>query len=45
MKDEMPYDFWNYGINPILGYRYMPDGRSKPLFLKNNTYVSTKTKL
>lgn len=19
---EMPYDFWNHGINPILGYRW-----------------------
>jgi hypothetical protein len=21
---EMPMDFWNYKINPILGYRYEP---------------------
>ena len=21
-KKEMPYDFWNHGINPILGYRW-----------------------
>ena len=21
---EMPYDFWNHGINPILGYKYEP---------------------
>ena len=19
---EMPWDFWNYGINPILGYKW-----------------------
>lgn len=19
---EMPYDWWNHGINPILGYKY-----------------------
>lgn len=24
MDEEMPYDFWNYGVNPILGYRYEP---------------------
>lgn len=24
MGEEMPYDFWNYGVNPILGYRYEP---------------------
>ena len=23
-KKEMPWDFWNYGINPILGYKYEP---------------------
>ena len=34
MKNDMPYDFWNYGINPILGYRYMPDGNHKPNFMK-----------
>ena len=22
--EKVPYDFWNYGINPILGYRYEP---------------------
>lgn len=22
--EPMPKDFWNYGINPILGYRYDP---------------------
>lgn len=22
MKNKIPYDFWNYGINPILGYRW-----------------------
>ena len=21
-KNEMPWDFWNYGINPILGYKW-----------------------
>ena len=21
-KKEMPYDFWNHSINPILGYKY-----------------------
>jgi len=31
MKDDMPHNFWDYGINPLLGYRYMPDGKSKPV--------------
>jgi hypothetical protein len=22
--EEMPYDFWNYNVNPILGYKYEP---------------------
>ena len=22
--NDMPMDFWNYKINPILGYRYKP---------------------
>jgi hypothetical protein len=21
-KNEMPWDFWNYDINPILGYKW-----------------------
>lgn len=21
--NDMPHDFWNHGINPILGYRYL----------------------
>lgn len=21
-KNEMPWDFWNHNINPILGYEY-----------------------
>ena len=41
----MPHNFWDYGINPILGYRYMPDGNSKPLFLiKKNKDESTTIK-
>ena len=23
-SSDMPMDFWNYDINPILGYRYVP---------------------
>jgi len=41
---EMPYDFWNYCINPILGYRYMPDDKNKPRFLKNKLNAATTTK-
>ena len=29
MKNDTPIDFWNYDINPILGYRYHPDGKPK----------------
>ena len=29
-KKEMPYDFWNYGINPILGYKYEPLTKPTP---------------
>ena len=33
-KKEMPWDFWNYNINPILGYRYettdILDKKTKP---------------
>ena len=41
---EMPNDFWNYGINPILGYRYMPDNNAKPTFLKNKPNAAPTTK-
>ncbi len=23
-SNDMPMDFWNYNINPILGFRYEP---------------------
>lgn len=23
--NDMPMDFWNYNINPILGFRYKPE--------------------
>ena len=26
--DEMPKDFWNYNVNPILGYKFEPVGRN-----------------
>lgn len=25
--EKFPKDFWNYNINPILGYEYKPEGR------------------
>ncbi len=28
-KKEMPHDFWNHGINPILGYKYKKPGDGK----------------
>lgn len=42
-KNDVPYNFWDYGINPILGYRYMPDEKSKPVKLRGRD-VSTTTK-
>jgi len=27
-EQEMPKDFWNYKVNPILGYRYEPITRN-----------------
>ncbi len=44
---KMPYDFWNYGINPILGYRYQPDGKGLPNsirsgYIKVNERTTTK---
>ncbi len=30
IKNELPDNFWDYGINPILGYRYNPDGKGLP---------------
>ena len=38
----MPHDFWNYGINPIVGFRYMPDGKARPDFMKRRD-VDTNT--
>ena len=41
MKNDMPHNFWDYGINPILGYRYTPDGKSKPIHLRRKN-VNTR---
>lgn len=31
-KKEMPYDFWNHDIHPILGYKYIqPSLNPKPI--------------
>ena len=40
--EEMPYDFWNYKVNPILGY-YLPkeDNYSEAMEKKYN--VLTKS--
>lgn len=50
LNNDMPDNWWDYGINPILGYRYMPDGKSKPVRFreeknnrKNNVNTNTKT--
>ena len=36
MKGEMPYDFWNYLINPITGFPYTIRrvNDSKPKYIK-----------
>lgn len=43
-KSEMPDNFWDYGINPILGYRYQPDGKSKALKIRILDAASTTVK-
>ncbi len=30
MNNELLENWWDYGINPILGYRYNPDGKGLP---------------
>jgi len=40
--NDMPYNFWDYCINPILGYRYYGDFRKmRPVKEKDD---STTTK-
>ena len=29
--EEMPKDFWNYNVNPILGYKYEKIARNREL--------------
>ena len=43
-KSEMPDNWWDYGINPILGYRYQPDGKSKTHKIRILDAASTTTK-
>ena len=28
-EEEMPKDFWNYNVNPILGYKYEKIARNR----------------
>ena len=44
MNNELPNDWWNYGINPILGYRYNPEGKRFHLNTKNSNNENPKTK-
>ena len=44
--NNMPHDFWNHGINPILGYRYLtrlkkrkPRNQEDDEKLKKNVYI------
>ena len=39
MNNEDRYDFWNLGINPILGYRYAPDNQLQPRHIKNENQI------
>jgi hypothetical protein len=39
MNNEDRYDFWNLGINPILGYRYAPDNRLQSIKAKNEEQI------
>lgn len=36
-KKEMPWDFWNHGINPILGYKWKQPPMT-PTESKRNKY-------
>ena len=38
--EEMPYDFWNYLVNPITGYDYEPKEKYKIKTI--NKYHKTK---
>ena len=41
MSDYIPHNFWDYGINPIVGYRISGNQRQKTI---KPEYVSTTTK-
>ena len=43
-NNDMPHNFWDYGINPILGYRYQPDGKAMPHKIRQlNATARTKS--
>ena len=38
-KNEMPWDFWNHNINPILGYEYSTRDQLEYKQQKRNKYL------
>ena len=44
MNNKLPNDWWNYGINPILGYRYNPDGKGLPVKFRKLSIENTSVK-
>lgn len=44
MSKEFPYNWWDYGLNPILGYRYSPDGKSLPVKFRKLKSEDTSVK-
>lgn len=38
---EMPYDFWNYLVNPITGYYVEPQGKHNRSRIDLNKYHTT----
>lgn len=45
MNNEDRYDFWNLGINPILGYRYAPDNQLRSRREKNRNQIKYTKKI
>lgn len=44
MSKEFPENWWDYGLNPILGYRYNPDGKGLPVKFRKLNIENTSVK-
>lgn len=44
IKNEFPENWWDYGLNPILGYRYNPDGKGLPVKFRKLSIENTSVK-